>query len=117
MNSSSNMVRPLASPAELHLHFQFADQAFSPDSSPESARYWQQVTTTRPGFHFEQLRGPFRDGEQVGSYLLRECILHMGMARLTMGCVGSIVTYPVHRKQGVATALMQSAITYAHAHR
>jgi len=34
MGASSIIVRPLASPAEHQLHFQFADQAFSPDSSP-----------------------------------------------------------------------------------
>jgi hypothetical protein len=34
MGASSIIVRPLASPAEHQLHFQFADQAFSPDPSP-----------------------------------------------------------------------------------
>jgi hypothetical protein len=61
MDSSSIMVRPLASPAEHQLHFQFADQAFSPDPSPTSAQYWQQVTTSRPGYRSEQLRGAFRN--------------------------------------------------------
>ena len=48
MSSSSVIVRPLASTTEYELHFQFADQEFSPDPSPASARYVQQVNTTRP---------------------------------------------------------------------
>jgi predicted N-acetyltransferase YhbS len=117
MDSSSIIVRPLASPAEHQLHFHFADQAFSPDPSPTSAQYWQQVTISRPGYRSEQLRGAFRDGEQLGSYILHERMLRMGVARLATGCVGSVVTYPAHRYQGVATALMHDAIDYAHAHR
>jgi len=69
MSSSSVIVRPLASTTEYELHFQFADQEFSPDPSPASARYVQQVTTSRPEFRPEQLRGAFQNGEQVGSYI------------------------------------------------
>lgn len=116
MSASSISVRPLASPAEQQLHFQFSDQAFSPDTSPASARYWQQVTTTHPEYRPEQLRGAFRDGEQLGSYIFHERMLRIGMARLATGCIGSVVTYPAHRYQGVATALMEDAIDYAHAH-
>jgi len=114
--SSSIIVRPLASAAEYELHFQFADQAFSPDPSPDSARFWQQVTTSRPDFRPEQLRGAFRDGEQLGSYILHERVLRMGTARLATGCIGGVVTYPAHRQQGVATALMHDAIDFARTH-
>jgi len=117
MNSSSIVVRPLASPAEYELHFQFADQAFSPHPSPDSARFWQQVTTTRPDFRPEQLRGAFRDGEQLGSYILHERVLRMGTAQLATGCIGGVVTYPAYRQQGVATALMLDAIQFAHTHQ
>ena len=113
MHTSSIVVRPLADAAEYELHFQFADQAFSPNPSPESVRFWQGVTTSRPDFRPEQLRGAFRDGEQVGSYILYERVLRMGEARLATGCIGSVVTYPAYRQQGVATALMLDAIEYA----
>ena len=116
MVSSPMIVRPLASPAEYALHFQLADQAFSPDPSPANARFWQQVTTSRPDFRAEQLRGAFRDGEQLGSYILHERTLRMGAARLATGCIGAVVTYPAHRQQGVATALMLDAIDYARTH-
>src|SRR5205085_8111119 len=86
--SISIIVRPLASPAEYEMHFQFADQAFSSDPSQTNARFWQQVTTSRPDFRPEQLRGAFRDGEQLGSYILHERVLRMGAARLATGCIG-----------------------------
>jgi predicted N-acetyltransferase YhbS len=113
MASSSIIVRPLASPTEYQLHFQFADQAFSPEPSPASALYYQQFVTNYPEFRPEQLRGAFRDGKQLGSYIVHERIVRMGEARLRTGCVGSVVTYPEYRHQGVATALMLDAIDYA----
>ena len=91
-------------------------EAFSREPSPESARYWYQFVTTMPGYRPEQLRGAFRNGEQVGSYFLHERTMHVGTARLLTGCIGAVVTYPDHRHQGVATALMQDAIDYAQSH-
>src|SRR5579884_3062809 len=114
--SSSIVVRPLADAVEYELRFRFSDEAFSPNPSPESAGFWQRVTTSSPGFRPEQLRGAFRDGEQVGSYILHERVLRMGEARLATGCIGSVVTYPSYRQQGVATALMLDAIEYARSH-
>src|SRR5438477_2960087 len=116
MSSSSIIVRSLASPAEQEMHFQLANQAFSENPSPTDARFWQQFTTSRPEYCPEQLRGAFRDGEQLGSYILYERKLRMGAAQLTTGCIGSVVTYPMHRYRGVATALMDDAINYALSH-
>jgi predicted N-acetyltransferase YhbS len=117
MASSPIEVRPLGSPTERGLHFQFANQAFSSDPSPDNALYWQQVFTTRPDYRPEQLRGAFLEGEQLGSYLIQERMLRMGEARLPTGCIGSVVTYPAHRNRGVASALMRDAMNYAFAHR
>jgi predicted N-acetyltransferase YhbS len=114
MASSSIIVRPLASPTEYQLHFQFADQAFSSEPSQASALYYQQFVTNFPEFRPEQLRGAFREGKQLGSYIVHERILRLGEARLLTGCVGTVVTYPAYRHQGVATALMLDAIEYAH---
>lgn len=116
MASLPIIVRPLASTIEYKLHFEFADQAFSSEPSPTSALYWQQFVTNYPGFRPEQLRGAFRDGQQVGSYIIHERMLCMGAAQLPTGCIGAVVTYPAYRHQGVATALMNDAIDYAHSH-
>jgi predicted N-acetyltransferase YhbS len=115
MDSSSIIVRPLASPAEYELHFHFADREFAPDPSPASAQFWQQVVMSRPGYHAEQVRGAFRDGEQLGSYIIEERVMRMGKARLATGCIAAVVTYPTHRNQGVASAMMEDAIQYANA--
>jgi GNAT superfamily N-acetyltransferase len=109
-------VRALATAGERERHCQFADQAFSREPSPASARDWYQFVTTMPGYRPEQLRGAFRNGEQVGSYSLHERSMHVGTAQLLTGCIGAVVTYPEHRRQGVATALMQDAIDYAQSH-
>lgn len=116
MASSPITVRPLATPTEYKLHFQFADQAFSPDPSQTSVLYWQQFVTNYPGFRPEQLRGAFRDEEQLGSYIIHERTLRMGEAQMLTGCIGAVVTYPSYRHQGVATALMHDAIDYAYSH-
>lgn len=117
MASSPIIVRPLATPTEYKLHFQFADQAFSSEPSSTSALYWQQYVTCWPDYRPEQLRGAFRDGEQLGSYIIHERTLRMGEAQLLTGCIGTVVTYPAYRQQGVATALMNDAIDYARLHQ
>jgi len=101
-------VRALATAGEREQHCQFEDQAFSRAPSLASARNWYQFVTTTPGYRPEQFRGAFRDGEQVGSYMLEERTMHVGTARLLTGCIGAVVTYPDHRHQGVATALMHA---------
>jgi predicted N-acetyltransferase YhbS len=115
LNSSSIFVRPLASPTEYELHFHFADQEFASDPSPASAQFWQQAVMSRPGYHPEQVRGAFRDGEQLGSYIIEERVMRMGKAQLATGCIAVVVTYPTHRNQGVASAMMEDAIQYANA--
>ena len=110
-------VRPLTTSMERELHFQWADQAFSPNPSSASVQHWTQYVTTMPQYRPEQLRGAFRAGEQLGSYILHERTMRMGVARLPTGCIGAVVTYPAYRHQGVASALMQDAIDYASSHR
>jgi predicted N-acetyltransferase YhbS len=117
MTTSPITVRSLATLTERELHFHWADQAFSPNPSPTSVQHWTQFVTTMPEYRPEQLRGAFRDGEQLGSYIFHERTLRMGAARLPTGCIGAVVTYPAYRHQGVATALMQDAIDYASSHR
>ena len=116
MTLSPIAVRPLTSDAELDLHCQAADQAFSSNPSPENARRWKQVLTAQPGYRPETIRGVFRDGEQMGSYIIYERLLRMGEAQIATGCIGAVVTYPAYRKAGVATALMLDAIDYAQSH-
>jgi predicted acetyltransferase len=48
--------------------------------------------------------------------MLEERAMQVGTARLLTGCIGAVVTYPDHRHQGVATALMHDALDYAQSH-
>ncbi len=114
---ASILVRPVATPAELTLQLQLADQAFAPEPSSESAERWQQFITSSPEYRPEEIRGAFRDNQQLGGYIIYERKLCMGAAQLTTGCISAVVTHPAYRHQGVARAMMQDAINYALAHR
>src|SRR5262245_4930389 len=116
MAASLLTVRALVTAGEREKHCQCADQAFSREPSPASARDWYQFVTTTPGYRPEQLRGAFRDGEQVGSDKLAVRTVQVGRGGLLAGCIGAVVTYPDQRHQGVATALMHDALDYARSH-
>lgn len=113
MSSSPIIVRPLATPAERELHFELAYQAFFPNPSQIGARHWQQFVTAFPEYRSESMRGAFQDGKQLGSYVLYERVLRVGIARIPIGCVAAVITYPAYRNQGVATLMMRDAISYA----
>ncbi|MBV9230915.1 MAG: GNAT family N-acetyltransferase [Chloroflexi bacterium] len=117
MASPSIIVRSLVSDTEREQLFQWSDQEFSPSPSLNSARRFQQFVTTQPEYRPEIMRGIFLDGKQVGGCIIFERTLRMGTARLVTGCIGDVVTHPEHRKQGIATALMQDAINYALSHK
>src|SRR2546430_14540583 len=65
---SSLVVRPLKSSEEYDLQFQLSDQAFGEQerTSAESVQRWRHYVINMPDFRPEQLRGIFRDGEQLG---------------------------------------------------
>ncbi|HEX6552007.1 MAG TPA: GNAT family N-acetyltransferase [Ktedonobacteraceae bacterium] len=118
MMASSLVVRPLKSSEEYDLQFQLSDQAFGEQerTSAESVQRWRRYVTNLPDFRPEQLRGVFRDGEQLGGYMLYERLLRMGAANISTGCISAVVTHPAHRHKGVATAMMQDAIRFARDH-
>ena len=118
MMASSLVVRPLKSSDEYDWQFQLTAQAFGEKerTSAESVQRWRSYITNLPEFRPEQLRGAFRDGEQVGGYILYERVLRMGVANIPTGCISVVVTHPEHRQLGVATVMMQDAIRFARAH-
>lgn len=113
MNHTPIIVRPLASPAEYQTYFHLADQAFSDHPSEEDERRWQGYISHMPGFHTEQMRGAFRDDQQLGGYMMYDRVMQMGAARISTGCIGAVVTADEHRRQGAASALMHDAIDFA----
>jgi len=113
LNHTPTIVRPLVSPAEYQTYFHMADQAFSRPPSEEGERRWQGYTSHMPGFHTEQMRGAFRNDQQLGGYMMFDRVMRMGAARISTGCIGAVVTANEHRRQGVASALMHDAIDFA----
>ncbi len=120
MTVSPPVIRPPRSTGELIEHIKGevrVARSFSPNPLPENttARRLRKLTAA-PGYREEQVRGAYRAGEQLGGYKIYERVLRIGAARLLTGCIGSVYTRADVRNQGVATALMQDAITYAEAH-
>ncbi|MBA2391497.1 MAG: GNAT family N-acetyltransferase [Ktedonobacteraceae bacterium] len=114
---ASIFVRPATTSDELKLQFHLGDQAFSQEPSPESAERWQKFVTSSPDFRSEEIRGAFRDMEQLGGFIIYERKLCMGKAQLTTGCISAVVTHPTYRHLGVARVMMQDAIDYALVHK
>src|SRR5438552_2155993 len=114
---TSIRIRPVATPDELALQLQLADQAFTAEPSLESTRRWQQFITRSPEYRPEEIRGAFRANQQLGGYIIYERKLCMGAAQLTTGCISAVVTHPAYRHQGVARVMMQDAIDYALTHK
>ena len=113
MSQSLLTVRSLASQEEYRVYYRLADAAFSATPSEEDAHSWFSALLRSPDFRAEQVRGAFRDGQQLGGYLLHERMLRMGAALIPTGCLGAVATAVEARKQGVASALMQDALAVA----
>jgi predicted N-acetyltransferase YhbS len=117
MTESSLIVRALETPEEYHLQLTLSDREFSSQPSPEGVERWQRFLTGLPDFRPELLRGAFLDDQQVGGYMLYEREMRMGAARIPTGGIGIVVARPEYRKRGIATALMNDAIQFAHDHK
>ena len=125
MPAASISVRALETPAEAEAFFHLAVRTFPGyaqlhygQADPEiTAAQWRQFIEEAPGFEPWQLRGAFSDGAFLGGCLVSERLLCAHSARLRSGYVGSVVTHPEHRRQGVATALMQDALALARERR
>lgn len=113
MQRSPLTVHPLTSPEEQQSYYRLARDAFAPQMSDEDTQRWQQFVIQSPEFRPEQVRGAFLNGQLLGGYIVYERVLRMGVARISTGCIGAVVTDPVSRNQGVATALLQDAFAFA----
>jgi predicted N-acetyltransferase YhbS len=113
-------IRPLRSPSELAIFGRLTVESFfrvPPQAAADVAAGWLRILGQRPGFAPEQRRGAFRDGTYLGGYLIQERELRLGAAAIPTGCIGSVVTVPAFRRQGVASALLADALAFARERR
>ncbi len=115
MALSTVTVRPLL-PTEYDSQFRLADQTFSASPSTKGVKLRHQFMEHLPGFRPEMLRGAFLEDQYAGGYTIYERELRIGEALLPTGCIGTVVTDPNARKQGIASKMMQDAIDYAQTH-
>src|SRR6266705_4357272 len=113
--SSSLTIPPPETFTEIEMYFRLNAQVFRPEENLELvASHRQRFVVDAPDFHPSQLRCAFLDGACIGGYLMSESWLCFGPTRLQTGCVSAVVTHADYRRRGIATAMMQDAITYAH---
>lgn len=114
VSSPDFIIRPPETAEEVEAYFHLNAQAFRPDEDPAVvASRRRRLVMNDPDFHLIHLRSAFYGKTYVGSCRIQERVLYMGPARLLTGCIGGVVTHPDYRRQGIATALMKDALTYA----
>ena len=107
-------IRSLTTAAEIEAFFWLNAQVFRPNhDTVVIATRRRSFITQAPDFHPEQFRGAFLGTTYLGGYGILAFTMHLGPARLHIGGIGAVVTHPAYRHQGIATALMRDAITYA----
>src|SRR5260370_21266367 len=104
--------RSSQTPAEIEAFFQLNAQVFRPDEDQDIvATQRRRYITQEPDFRTSQLRGAYLGTSYVGGYSLLERTMCFGPARLRTGCISGVVTHPDYRHQGIASVLMQDAIS------
>lgn len=112
------IIRPLEGDAELEMFQRLSAITFNPQADPDEATpRFRKLIEGAPGFQPQQLRGAFAEDTLLGGYLILERQLCIGSAHLPTGCIGDVVTLTEHRNKGIATALLQDAVSYAQAHQ
>lgn len=113
-SSPDFVIRSLASAPEIEAYYRLNAQVFRPNQDTALiATRRRRFITEAPDFQPEQLRGAFLGDTYLGGYRIPAFTMHIGPARLRIAGIGAVVTHPAYRHQGIATALMRDAITYA----
>jgi GNAT superfamily N-acetyltransferase len=114
MPATTIAIRPPETDAELDAFFHVASAQFVRDTPPAiAAADFRRFVEQAPDADPSRIRGAFRGDTYLGGYLIEERWLRIGAARVRTGCIGVVVTRPEFRRQGVATALMRDAETFA----
>jgi predicted N-acetyltransferase YhbS len=110
-------IRSLETPEEYESYFHMNAQIFRPDEDAAIvAARRRRFIMGDPDFQASSLHGAFLGEVHVGSYRMQERWLYTGSSRVRVGCIGGVVTRPEYRHQGIASALMLDALTFARQH-
>ena len=114
-------VRPMMTPDERRVYRRLAHITFNHPVDIEAATerrmaFAEQQAAFRP----ELTRGAFLNNTFLGGYHIAErkfCIGPSCSSRLLTSCIGAVVTHPEYRKQGVAFAMLNDAVSFAQTHQ
>ena len=112
--TSSLLVRPLQTDAEVDTFLRLAVRTFWPEGDLQAmfAR-WRRLITEAPGFQRRYVRGAFRNAEMVGGCVVEERMLAMAPVRLRTSCIGLVATHADYRRQGIARAVLEHVVAAA----
>ncbi len=114
MNENPVVIRAMESDAELDAFGRLSRSIFTAHSPVESAvRQWREYVTRAPDYFPGMVRGAFRGEQLVGGYVLYRRTLRLGSARVPFSGLGTVLTVPEYRRQGIARAMMLDVIALA----
>lgn len=114
MKDVAYIVRAAETPDERDAFFCLETATFTPATQVEMvASRWRRHTEAAPDYVAGQVRCAFAGTTLVGGYVLTERRLRIGSCLMPIGCLGSLVTHPHWRGQGIGAALMRDAAARA----
>src|SRR2546421_3293401 len=117
MTSDIFQVRSIKNEKEMDLFCQLASDAFVHSPSLRRRSYfkdrWRWAVEDTPGFSINQIFAIFEGSSIVGGYQLIERQIRIRGFEILTGCISAVVTHPDFRRRGIATSLMNHAITMA----
>lgn len=114
MKDVAYIVRAAETPDELDAFFCLETETFTPAMPVEIvASRWRRHVEAAPDYVAGQVRCAFAGATLVGGYVLAERQVRIGPCVMPIGCLGSLVTHPHWRGQGIGAALMRDATARA----
>lgn len=119
--SSRFTIRPLETSEEVDIFFRLNTQTFRPDKDKEEFENTmirrRNFIENLPSFRRDQLRGMFSGNTFLGGYMILERDLRLGSVQLKAGYISNLVVRHNYRNMGIATTLIEDAITYANSQK
>jgi len=114
VNPSEIAVEPIEAPGDLDAFFRLLAATFVDGVPAEpAAADWRRYVREAEPYYRGYARGVMREGVCIAGYLMEDRVMRIGAARLRAVCVVAVVTDAAYRHQGIGTAMMRDAASWA----